>query len=86
MRKRITPGALLGIIAVVFCMTGGAYAANSLITSKDIKDGSIRSRDLSSGVKKKLNKHGSLKVTLTLTVKPASGDTSTETKTLTLKK
>jgi hypothetical protein len=57
-RKRITPGTLLGIIAVVFCMTGGAYAANSLITSKNIKDGTIKSRDLSSGVKSKLNKVG----------------------------
>jgi hypothetical protein len=55
-RKRITPGTVLGIIAVVFCMTGGAYAANSLITSKDIKDGSIKTRDLSAGVKDKLNK------------------------------
>ena len=58
MRKRITPGTLLGIIAVVFCMTGGAYAADALVTSKDIKDGTIKSRDLSSAVKGKLGKTG----------------------------
>lgn len=58
MRKWITPGTVLGIIAVVFCMTGGAYAANSLITSSDIKDGSIKSRDLAGNVKDKLNRVG----------------------------
>jgi hypothetical protein len=57
-RKRITPGTLLGLIAVVFAMTGSAFAANSLLTGKDIKDGSISSRDLSAAVKDKLNKVG----------------------------
>jgi hypothetical protein len=57
-RKHIKPGTVLGLIAVVFAMTGSAFAAQSLITSKDIKDGTIKSRDLSGAVKDKLNKVG----------------------------
>jgi hypothetical protein len=57
-RKHINPGTMLGVIAVVFAMTGSAFAANSLLTSKDIKDGTIKSRDLSGAVKDKLNKVG----------------------------
>jgi Collagen triple helix repeat (20 copies) len=44
-RKHITPGTVLGLIAVVFCLSGGAYAA-SKITSADIKDGTIKSADV----------------------------------------
>jgi hypothetical protein len=57
-RKHIKPGTVLGLIAVVFAMTGSAFAAQSLITSKDIKDGTIKSRDLSGAVKDKLDKVG----------------------------
>jgi hypothetical protein len=57
-RKHITPGTVLGLIAVVFALTGSAFAAQSLITSRDIKDGTIKSRDLSGAVKDKLNKKG----------------------------
>ncbi|HTE62425.1 MAG TPA: hypothetical protein VK631_18870, partial [Solirubrobacteraceae bacterium] len=56
MRKHIKPGTVLGLIAVVFAMTGSAFAAQSLTTSKHIKDGTIKSRDLSGAVKDKLNK------------------------------
>jgi hypothetical protein len=47
-RKRITPGAILGTIAVVLALTGSA-AAGALITSGQIKDGTIRGRDIHKG-------------------------------------
>lgn len=67
MRKRLSPGAILGTVAVVFACTGTA-AAGSLITSSKIKDGTIQGRDikkgtitsdrLSKGVRRELKKAG----------------------------
>jgi hypothetical protein len=48
MRKRLTPGVVLGIIAVGFAMSGSAVAG-SLITSAKIKDGTIRNKDIKKG-------------------------------------
>src|SRR5690242_12181975 len=48
MRKRLSPGVILGVIAVVFACTGTAVAG-SLITSGQIKDGTIRGRDIHKG-------------------------------------
>jgi len=45
MRKRLSPGVILGVVAVVLACTGSA-AAGSLITSGKIKDGTIRGRDI----------------------------------------
>ena len=45
MRKRISPGVILGVFAVVLSVTGSA-AAGSLITSAKIKDGTIQGRDI----------------------------------------
>lgn len=67
MRKRLSPGVILGVFAVVLACTGTA-AAGSLITSGNIKDGTIRGRDihkgtittdrLSAGVRRALRKAG----------------------------
>ena len=48
MRKHLSPGIILGAIAVVLACTGTA-AAGSLITSAKIKDGSIQGRDIKNG-------------------------------------
>src|SRR3954447_14523918 len=48
MRKHLSPGVILGAIAVVFACTGSA-AAGSLITSGKIKDGTIQGRDIKKG-------------------------------------
>ena len=48
MRKRLSPGVILGVFAVVLACTGSA-AAGSLITSGSIKDGTIRGRDIHKG-------------------------------------
>lgn len=48
MRKRITPGVILGVVAVVLGLTGSA-AAGSLITSAKIKDGTVQGRDIKKG-------------------------------------
>ena len=48
MRKHITPGAVLGGIAVVLAMTGSAVAG-SMITSGQIKDGTIQNKDIRKG-------------------------------------
>ena len=48
MRKRLSPGVILGVFAVVLACTGTA-AAGSLITSSKIKDGTIQSRDIKQG-------------------------------------
>ncbi len=45
MNKKITPGVALGGIAVVLAMSGSAVAG-SLITSAQIKDGTIQSKDI----------------------------------------
>jgi hypothetical protein len=67
MRKRVSPGVVLGVVAVVLACTGSA-AAGSLITSGKIKDGTIQGRDirkgtitsdrLSHGVQRELKKAG----------------------------
>ena len=48
MRKRLTPGVVLGIGAVVIACTGSA-TATSLITGATIKDGTITSKDIKKG-------------------------------------
>jgi hypothetical protein len=48
MRKHLKPGVVLGSIAVVLAMTGSA-AAGSLITSAQIKDGTIQNKDIKQG-------------------------------------
>ena len=48
MRKRLSPGVILGIVAVVFAGTGSA-TAGVLITSGKIKDGTIQGRDIKKG-------------------------------------
>lgn len=48
MRKRFSPGVILGIIAVFIGLTGSA-AAGSLITSGKIKDATIQGRDIKKG-------------------------------------
>jgi hypothetical protein len=48
MRKRLSPGVILGIFAVVLASTGSA-AAGSLITSGKIKDGTIQGKDIKKG-------------------------------------
>ena len=67
MRKRVSPGIVLGVVAVVLACTGSA-AAGSLITSGKIKDGTIQGRDirkgtittdrLSKGVQRELKRSG----------------------------
>jgi hypothetical protein len=44
-RKHLSPGVVLGIVAIVIATTGSATAA-SLITSAKIKNGSIRGKDI----------------------------------------
>jgi Collagen triple helix repeat (20 copies) len=46
-RKVPTPAMVVACIAVVLAMTGSAFAARSLITGADIKNGSITRADLS---------------------------------------
>jgi hypothetical protein len=48
MRKRLSPGVILGVVAVVFACAGSA-TAGSLITSGKIKDGTIQGRDIKKG-------------------------------------
>jgi hypothetical protein len=48
MRKHLTPGTVLGTVAVVFACTGSA-TAGALITSNSIKDGTIQARDIKKG-------------------------------------
>lgn len=60
--KRPSLGTLLGAAALVIAVgsTGVAADAASLITGKDIKDGSIQKVDLSTGVQAKLAKTGAV--------------------------
>lgn len=48
MRKHLTPGTVLGTVAVIFACTGSA-TAGALITSNTIKDGTIQARDIKKG-------------------------------------
>jgi hypothetical protein len=45
MRKRLTPGVVLGIVALVVAMTGSAVGA-SLITGKQVKNSSLTGKDI----------------------------------------
>jgi hypothetical protein len=45
MRKHLSPGVVLGVIAIVLAMTGSAIAA-SKITGAQIKDGTITGKDV----------------------------------------
>ena len=53
-----SPALVISIIALLFAMTGTGIAAKSLITGKQIKDGSITAKDLANGAvtQKKLGK------------------------------
>jgi hypothetical protein len=48
MRKHLSPGVVLGSIAIVLAMTGSA-TAGALITSAKIKDGTIQNKDIKKG-------------------------------------
>src|SRR4051794_34389534 len=48
MRRYLKPGTVLSAIAVVLAMSGTAVAG-SLVTSKNIKDGTIKARDIAKG-------------------------------------
>src|SRR4051812_38830040 len=48
MRKRLSPGVILGVIAVVIACSGSA-TAGVLITSGKIQDGTIQGRDIKKG-------------------------------------
>jgi hypothetical protein len=48
MGRRVTPSLVLSVIAVLLACTAGATAASSLITGKQIKDGSITGADVKS--------------------------------------
>jgi Collagen triple helix repeat (20 copies) len=53
-RANASPAMVVAFIAVVLAMTGSAFAARSLITGADIKDGSISRADLSNRAVKSL--------------------------------
>jgi hypothetical protein len=57
-RANASPAMVVAFIAVVLAMTGSAFAARSLITGADIKDGSISRADLSSRTVKSLKGKG----------------------------
>jgi hypothetical protein len=57
-RFRVSPSLVLALVAVVLSVTGTAVAAK-LITGKQIKDGSISSKDLSKAVRDQLSKAAS---------------------------
>ena len=63
MRRRLSSAHVLAFVAVVLSLTGGAYAASRIgardiktgaVSSRAIKDRSVYSRDLSSGVRRAL--------------------------------
>jgi hypothetical protein len=49
MRGRITPSMAVSVTALVFATTGSAFAAKTMITGADIKNGSITSEDIKDG-------------------------------------
>jgi Collagen triple helix repeat (20 copies) len=53
-RLKQTPAMIVAIVAVVLALTGGAYAANSMINGSQIKNGTIASSKLTSSAKKEL--------------------------------
>src|SRR4051794_8294981 len=78
MRKHLSPGMILGVIAVVFACSGSAFAG-SLITSGKIKDGTIQGRDIKKGTITSDRLAGSVRKQLLKAGKPgpagAKGDT-----------
>jgi hypothetical protein len=48
LRKHLTPGVVLGVVAIFIALSGSAVAS-SLITSAKIKDGTIQARDIKKG-------------------------------------
>jgi hypothetical protein len=60
MRKRLTPGVVLGTLALVIAMTGSAVGA-SLITGKQIKNSSITGKDVKNKSLTKSDFKGSLR-------------------------
>ena len=56
--RRPSSATIIALIALVFAMTGTGIAAKSLITGKQIKDGTISDKDLSKAVRKQLAKTG----------------------------
>ena len=60
MRKRLTPGVVLGVLALVIAMTGSAVGA-SLITGKQIKNSSITGKDVKNKSLTKSDFRGSLR-------------------------
>jgi hypothetical protein len=54
LRHRPSPALVLSIIALVVACTGTAVAVQSLVTSAQIKNGTIKLKDLSPGVRKAL--------------------------------
>jgi hypothetical protein len=46
--SKFTPSMAVAVIALVFACSGGAYAASSYITTKQIKDGTIKGKDIAS--------------------------------------
>jgi hypothetical protein len=46
---RVTPAFVLAAVALFVALTSGAYAARTLLTGANIKDGSITSRDIKDG-------------------------------------
>jgi len=73
MRKRISPGVILGVVAVVLSVTGSA-AAGSLITSAKIKDGTIQGRDIRKGTIAADRLTASVRRELTTTTVAAKGE------------
>lgn len=56
-RRRPSPATVIAILALVVALTGTALAAN-LISSRNIKDGTIKKRDLNAKLVKALSKPG----------------------------
>jgi hypothetical protein len=55
-RLRPSPALVVAVVAVILAGVGGATAAD-LVTSKDIKNGTIKAGDLSRSVRQKLDDH-----------------------------
>jgi hypothetical protein len=58
LRARLSPSMVVAIVAVVFATTGSAFAARSLLTGADIKDGTITRADLSPSAAAAKGAHG----------------------------
>ena len=71
MRKRLTPGVVLGILALVIAMTGSAVGA-SLITGKQIKNSSITGKDVKNKSLTKSDFKGSVRGARGLTGAPGA--------------